>query len=271
MNGLTVEQEAALAYLYLHQDDPFGQPMCKKHSRGAMTLRERGLIKAETDFSGHVYFQNLTSSGASHYDTARAQRRAFKAFDDDADELALELAAEDKSLKKAGENRFVTVDERRIDDYWTLKRHGLIDGIQADDSLMTATITDDGRSYAEGWFLNQMGAGSGTSITNSNTFNPTINIDAASHAESASDFSVNVKDVSLTTTLKAIIDIDGIDSGLKEQALKAAKDLDAASSTRDHMTFSEKLGKLASLAKSSSDLAKVLLPLAMGALGRFLS
>lgn len=269
MNGLTVEQEAALAYLYLHQDNTFGQPVCKKHSRGAMTLRERGLIKAEADFSGHVYFQNLTSSGASHYDTARAQRRAFIAFDDDADELALELAAEDKALKKAGEMQFVTVDEDRIVDYWTLKRQGLIDGLAADNKLMSVIVTDNGRGYAEGWFLDQMGSESGTKITN--TFNPTISIDAAPRSESSSNSSVSIKGVSLTETLNAIRNIDGIGSGLKDQALKAAKDLDAASSTRDQMAFSEKLEKLASLAKSSSDLAKVLLPLAMGALGRFLS
>ncbi len=107
-----------------------------------------------------------------------------------------------------------------------------------------------------------MGSESGTKITN--TFNPTISIDAAPRSESSSNSSVSIKGISLTETLNAIRNIDGIDSGLKDQALKAAKDLDAASSTRDQMTFSEKLEKLASLAKSSSDLAKVLLPLAMG-------
>lgn len=150
MNGLTVEHEAVLAYLYLHQDDSFGQPVCKKHSRGAATLRERVLIKAEADFSGHVYFQNLTTAGSAHYDTARTQRRVFRAFDDDADELALELATEDKNLKKAGDKQFVTVDEGRIGDYWTLKRNWLIDGLPADDTLIAVTVTDDGRSYAEG-------------------------------------------------------------------------------------------------------------------------
>lgn len=270
MNGLTVEQEAALAYLYLHQEDPFDQPVCKKHAHGTMMLQERGLVKAEADFDGNVHFRSLTSSGASHYDTARAQRRALKAFDDDADALVLELAAEDKTLKKAGDKQFVTVDDSRIGDYWTLKRHGLIDGLPADNTLMAVTVTDDGRSYAEGWFLNQMSTENGTSIIN-NTFNPTINIDAASHAESASNSSVNVKNSPLIIASNAIIDIDSIDSSLREQALKAAKDLDAVSRTSDRVAFSDKLEKLASLAKNSAALAEALLPLAKFALGNFLS
>lgn len=266
MNGLTVEQESAIPYLHLHQDDTFGQPVCEKHFRGAMTLRERGLIEAEADFSGHVYFQNLTSSGASHYDTARAQRRAFIAFDDDADKLALELAAEDKALKKAGEMRFVTVDEDRIVDYWTLKRQGLIDGLAADNTLTSVIVTDNGRGYAEGWFLDQMGSESGTKITN--TFNPTISIDAAPRSESSSNSSVSIKGVSLTETLNAIRNIDGIDSDLKGQALKAAKDLDAASSTRDQMAFSK---SWQAWQRAALTWPRCYFPWPWGALGRILS
>jgi hypothetical protein len=262
LNGLTVEQEAALAYLYLHQDDPFGQPVCKKHSRGATTLRERGLIKAEADFSGHVYFQNLTTAGAAHYDTARTQRRAFRAFGDDADELALELAAEDKVLKKAGETQFVTVDENRIVDYWTLKRHGLIDGLPASDTLMAVSVTDDGRSYAEGWFLDQM---SDSSITNN--FNPEIRIDNSSGSTSSA--SATTGDVTLGATVGAIIDLD-IDESVRSAAQTAVSELNDAAKAGNKLGFAEKLEKIASIAKSSAELAPILLSFARTAIGTLL-
>lgn len=80
--------------------------------------------------------------------------------------------------------------------------------------LTSVIVTDNGRGHAEGWLLDQMGSESGTKITN--TFNPTISIDASPRSESSSNSNASIRGVSLAETLNAIRNIDGIDSGLED-------------------------------------------------------
>lgn len=265
MEGLTLKQEAALAYLYMHQEDMPGDFSTYRYARAILDIRSQGFLEAQADMSySLVFVQHLTALGSSHYSRTRSARRAFVPMDDNADLLMLELAAEDAGLKKAHEDpRFVTVDEDRIDDYWTLKRNGLIDGLCADDTLMYTIVTDNGRSYAEGWFLDQMDSSS-VQINVSPTFNNDGSVRA--NSSSNSDATASIHDVTLGTTIGSIIDLEIRDAD-KQEAQEVVKELDAAAKSKNEASFAEKLEKIASIAKSSAALAPILLPYVKTAIG----
>lgn len=155
------------------------------------------------------------------------------------------LAAEDKSLKRRGEPRFVKTDISSADNYAELSRNGLIEVQWADDAPYIVSVTDKGRSYAEGWFLDANESGVMIEITNNN-----INNNSAD---------ANIKDVTLGATVSSLIDLD-IDATIKEDAERAVKELDDAAKSKNITKFSEKLEELASIAKSSTGIASAVLP-----------
>lgn len=257
MLGLTVRQEAALALLWLNQE----KIPCDYTDVGItpelLQLRESGLIDLTTDWGHELLVKAITPAGRMHYDEARRARRKFRMVSDSADELMLKLVAGDTAKPGDGGMRMATIYDNRDNDYSELSRNGLLRVSYADDRPWFATVTDDGRSYSEGWFLDQMESGVNVVFNNNNT------------VTSSADASMNVSDVTLGTTVAAILDLD-IDQSAKDEAEAAAKELDAASREKDKTRFAEKLEKAARVAKSSASLAGVLLPLIQAAVGTLL-
>ncbi|ERL08499.1 hypothetical protein [Olsenella profusa] len=253
-------QEAALAFLWLNQEKIPGNYTDAGITPDLLQLREGGLIDLTTDW-GHelAIVKAITPVGRTHYDEARRARRKFRTVSDSADELILKLVAEDAAKQGDGGMRMATIYDDRDNDYWELSRNGLLNVDPADNMPWIATITDEGQSYAEGWFLDQME--SDVKVILNNTNNNTIT--------SSADASVNVSDVTLSTTVAAILDLD-IDQAVKDAAEAAAKELDAASKKKDKASFAEKLEKVAHIAKSSASLAEVLLPLVKATVGTLL-
>lgn len=101
-----------------------------------------------------------------------------------------------------------------------------------------------------------------------NNFNPEIRIDNSS--SSASSASATTGDVTLGATVGAIIDLD-IDESLRSAAQTAVSELNGTAKTGNKLAFAEKLEKIASLAKSSAELALILLSFTRTAIGTLLS
>lgn len=157
MHGLTLEQETALAVCYMHQDSNDRDFTNLGISSAFIALREMGMIKMTTDIGNHlVFFQAMLSTGAEHYDKARSDRRRFVAIDDSADELIMALATQDKTFKESSRPRLLSTNLSGEENYHDLQDAGLLDIQWADDEPYIVTITNKGRSYAEGWFLDQM-------------------------------------------------------------------------------------------------------------------
>jgi hypothetical protein len=270
MNGLTLEQEAALTICYMHQDDDGYDFTDLGMLKAFVALSDRGMINMTPDWGQEpVLFQGMLPAGAEHYATARRNRRKFVAVSDSADELMMRLAVQDKAMKDE-RARFVSTDLGSKGDYRDLQDAGLLNVTWADiDVPWTAQLTGDGRSYAEGWFFDQMD--DGTKIVNSPTFinSPTYNNENSSSASASASAEANVA-VTLGMTIEAIAGLDDVDDEAKNAAQKAAIDLDSAAKGKDKKAFAEKLEGIASVIKSSATLAGVVLPFIQNAIAGFL-
>lgn len=266
MNDLTLEQETALAYLFVHQEELPKDFAGDTHVRAILDLGKRRLVDVTTDLSNStVFVPFLSEAAASRYSLAREQRRRFQALDDECDLLMLELAAEDKALGKKGQSkkeRSVSWDLASFSDYQELIHAGLLDADWATNTFIWVKVTDRGRDYAEGRF-EQMTGGTVVNIA------PVFNNDGSSHSEASARSSSTIKDVTLGMTIDNIQSLP-IDEATRRDAQQAVSELDAASKVKDKKGFAEKLEKVASIAKSSAELAEVILPFVKTAVGTLL-
>lgn len=252
MNGLNLEQEAALVYPWMHQNADTREFTDLGISEAFVALKNQGMIEMQTDW-GHtrVMFQSLLPAGSEHFDEARKARRCFEPISDEADCLMMRLAAQDASMRKSGDEPiFVSADFDKDTYYAELSRHGLLDVRWADDSPYIVTVTDKGRTYANGWFQEQIDQSS----QNIN-FAPVINNNVFATANSDAE----IRDVTIGATVGAILDLD-IEQNLKEAVQDAVKQLEIAMKEKNKTKFAEKLEKVASLAKSSAEIATNVLP-----------
>ena len=262
MNGLNVEQEAALVYAWMHQDADARNFTDLGISEAFVALKNQDMIEMLTDWSHTlVIFQSLLPAGSEHYDEARKARRWFEPVSDEADCLMMRLAAQDASKRKSeDEPIFVSADFDKDTYYTELFRHGLLDVQWADDSPDIVTVTDRGRTYANGWFKEQMDK------NNQNiNFAPVINNNVSATANAEAE----IRDVTIGATVGAILDLD-IEQNLKEDAQDAVKQLEKAMKEKNKTKFAEKLEMVASLAKSSAEIATIVLPFVQTAIKTFL-
>ena len=262
MNGLNLQQEAALAIAWIHQDEGRSDFTSLGLSSAFVSLRDMGMIKIITDTSQElVLFQGMLPSGSEHYSQARKERRRFEVASDKADMLIMTLAVEDAAKRSSGATPFVSTDSESVPAYQELAQHGLIEVRWADDRPYVVQLTDKGRSYAEGWFQDQMN-------------NESLNINLApifnNNSSVVASASAVIQDVTLGPTIGAIIDLD-IDQGIKTEAQEAVKQLDEAAKNKDKATFAEKLERVANIAKSSLEIASVILPFVGAALKTLLA
>jgi hypothetical protein len=257
--GLNLEQETALTVAWMSQDKLPLDLTNLGLTHAFVALKSKGFLQMETDMGEELAFvQQVSPAGDEHYDKARKARRGFCTISDDADELMMLLAAEDKQKKERGEKRFVSANLPAVEEYSELSRNGLLDIQWAANAPFFVEVTDRGRSYSEGWFLNQLNSNSQPNIE----ISPTFNVSSRSDSYSSS----SVGDITLGATIGAIIDLD-IDEVTKEQSQHAVKELESAAKSGDKQGFAEKLEKVASIAKSSSELAPILLTFVKTALG----
>lgn len=105
-------------------------------------------------------------------------------------------------------------------------------------------------------------------IENNPTFN---NVNYGPSATSSSNATAETSaTVTLGMTIQSLIDMD-IEDSLKEMAETALKELDSAAKSKDKTGFAEKLERAASIAKSASTLAGVMLPFFQTAIQNLLS
>lgn len=253
MNGLNLEQEAALVYAWMHQDADERDFTDLGISEAFVALKNQGMIEMQTDFGYTlVMFRSMLPAGSEHYDEARKARRRFEHVSDEADCLMMRLAAQDANKRNSEDGPiFVSTDFDKDTYYEELFQHGLLD-VQwgADDYLCMATVTDRGRTYANGWFQEQMDK------NNQNiNFAPVINNNISATANAEAD----IRDVTIGATVGAILDLD-IEQNLKVDVQDAVKQLEKAMKEKNNTKFAEKLEKVASLAKSSAEIATIVLP-----------
>lgn len=252
MNGLNVKQEAALAYAWMHQDADERDFTDLGISEAFVALKNQDMIEMQTDWSHTlVIFQSLLPAGREHYDEARKARRWLEPVSDEADCLMMRLAAQDASKRKSGDEPiFVSADFDKVTYYAELSRHGLLNVRWDDDSPHIVTVTDKGRIYANGWFQEQMGK------NNQNiNFAPVINNNVSATANAEAE----IRDVTIGATVGAILDLD-IEQNLKEDVQDAVRQLEKTMKEKNKTKFAEKLERVASFAKSSAEIATIVLP-----------
>lgn len=252
MNGLTLEQETALTLAWMNQRAGTKNFTDFGILEAFIALKNQGMIDMQTDW-GHnlVMFQSMLPAGSEHYNEARKARRWFKAVSDEADCLIMRLAVQDAEKRKSEDGpTSVSADFDKDTYYAELSRCGLLNVQWADDSPYSVTVTDEGRAYANGWFQEQM-----DKISQNINFAPVINnnVSATAHAEA------DIRDVTIGATVGALLDLD-IEQNLKNDAQEAVKQLGKAAKEKDKTKFAEKLEKVASIAKSSAEIAAIVLP-----------
>lgn len=254
MFGLTIMQEAALAMVCLRRDELPTNLTDAGLTKQLVALRDQGMLEMQTDW-GHelALVQKLLPAGAEHYERVRSARRRFAAVSDEADELLGLLYGEAKGQKKAKAAVALTYHQDRDEDYRELDRNGLIKVLWADNIPYHVSLTDEDRSYAEGWFLDQEDS---VNID----FKPVI--ENIVDASSAANAHAVASSATLGSTIQQILDLD-IDQKTKDQAEEAVKELEKAAKEKDKTGFLGKLEKVASIAKNSVDLA--------GAVGPFIA
>lgn len=252
MNGLNLEQEAALVYAWMNQNADAKNFTELGISEAFIALKTQGMIQMQTDWCHSlVMFQSMLPAGSEHYNEARKAGRWFEAVSDEADCLMLRLAAQDAAKRKSeDEPIFVATNFDKDTYYAELSRCGLLNVKWADDSPYLVAVTDKGRTYANGWFQEQMEK-SGKNIN----FAPIINNNVSAIANAEAE----IKDVTIGATVGAILDLD-IEQNLKDNAQDAVRQLEKAAKEKDKTNFAKKLEKVASIAKRSAELATVMLP-----------
>ena len=252
MNGLTLEQEAALALAWMNQNAGTKNFTDLGISEAFIALRNQGMIEMQTDW-GHslVMLQSMLPAGSEHYNEARKARRWFKPVSDEADGLMMYLAVQDEEKRKSEDRHaFVSVDFDKDTYYSELSRCGLLNVQWADDSPYLVTVTDEGRIYANGWFQERMDERI-QSISVATDINNNVSAKANAEAE--------IGDVTIGATVGALLDLD-IEQKLKDDAQEAVKNLEKAAKDKNKEKFAEKLEKVASIAKSSAEIASIVLP-----------
>lgn len=251
MNGLTNEQEAALAFLTMRRNVDI--PNFDDNERPAapfIALRDAGMIDMTTDWGQTlVVFHGLMPLGIQHYQQARNERRAFVTLTDSADELLGVIVANADLEKDREGGSLFDVDDGRIDDFRELKQNGLLSVMWADNKPYHYELTSKARLYIEGSFPRQEEK---VQVINNN--NNYLTANAESNAQASATVSATFSD-----TVAKILGMD-IDDEIKGAAGAAVKALDEAAKSKDASSFAEKLEKVASIVKSTSSLAEVVMP-----------
>lgn len=252
MNSLTLQQETALSLVFTKKVIDPRISSISWIQQALVALRDQEMIETRTDNQRDlVSVECIRSEGSEHYIHARAARRWFKQVSNEADCLMMILASQDAEKRKSEDGPIlVSTDFGKPAYYAELSRCGLLEVKWADDSPYLVTVTDEGRVYANGWFQEQMDMRS----QNIN-FAPNINTNVSTTANAEAE----VRDVTIGTTVGALIDLD-VEQHLKDAAQEAVKQLEKAAKEKDKTKFAEKLEKIASIAKSSAEIAGVVLP-----------
>lgn len=258
MFGLNGCQEMALSIVWMRQDDLPADLTDMGITKPLLALFDSGMISMKTDMSHEwAFVQALCPAGREHYSRVRQCRSKIKIVSDSADELINILCCNNNAKKKFADY----LD--RVDDYRELSRKGLIHVDWADDVPYRVEITDDGREYFEGWFLNQEDS---VNINMSPTINNN-NINEPSSSSTSFSASSPVMDVSLA--IKGLCELD-LDSGTKGVLIDAIDELDSASKESDGHALLDKLEKLSSIAKNVASAGKVVIPFISAAIQSYL-
>ena len=244
MNGLSLRQEAALAIAWTHQNEDRSDFTNLGLSGEFVSLRDMGMLRITTDW-GHklVLFQGMERAGLEHYDQTRKARRRFEAISDDADALILALAVQNEERRSTSDaTPQVSGDLASVPIYQELSQHDLLDVKWADNKPFIVRVTAKGRSYAEGWFQDQM---------NDNPLSVSIAPIFNNNGAATAFASATIQDVTLGQTIGAIVGL-GINEGIKSEAQDAVRQLDSAAKCKDSVAFGEKLENVARVIKSGS-------------------
>ena len=261
LEGLTNRQESALARIWMAQDSLPDDFTDWGITDDLLVLRDCGMIDMQTDWGQTLAFvQRLLPLGREHYTMARKVRKRSANLRDSADELIGRLCTDwDKDSSDVPPKYY----EDRLDDYRALSRAGLLDVMWADNRPYHVRVTDKGFEYVEGNFMMEATVNIENNFTNNNVINGGS---ASANAEASAEASGNV---TLGMTIQALLDAD-VESEAKERAEASLKELDAAARNKDKTSFAAKLEHAASIAKSTSSLAGIMLPFFKTAIQQFL-
>lgn len=261
MEGLTNRQESALARIWMAQSSLPDDFTDWSITDDLLVLRDCRMIDMQTDWGQTLAFvQRLLPLGREHYTKVRKTRKSCANLRDSADELIGRLCVD---CDKDGGDVPPRYYEGRVDDYRSLSKAGLLDIMWADNKPYHVRITNKGFEYVEGDFMMEATVNIENNFTNNNVINGGS---ASANAEALAEASGTV---TLGATIQALLDTD-LEAEVKEEAEVSLKELDAAARNEDKSGFAEKLEHAASIAKSTSSLAGIMLPFFKTAIQQFL-
>lgn len=266
MLGIQAEEEAALAYLMIHDEDSSKTYDDERLVKAMIKLRDAEMIDAESDMSLEIAcVKKVLPAGIAHYESVLIARRHFVSLSETADELMDVSYVDEKRRRKDNDSPFLATHDDRIEDYRELGSAGLLVIHWADCVPWTIAMTEKGMSYVRGDFVE-----GGTVVNNVTTnVNPIISVSGGNNSATSSANATATNEVTLDSVIDAIHRCD-LPEDIKDQAEASIDELNRASRERDNPGFFAALEKLASIAKETGVLGSMVLPLLEKLIGRLL-
>lgn len=260
MLGISDEMEAALAYVALrvNEDIPnFDNSMMP--SEPFIRLKDANMLSLSTDWSRSlVVIHGITPLGIEHHQAVLSKRRVKWPISEEADALLSAIVANEALRKRGREDAFFS-EEAAHDDFAALGLAGLLSIQWADDKPYFYSVTENGRSYIKGWFLEEL-----EQLKMEVNIAPTFNNQGATATSSSS--ANNTVEISLSSVIGAISNAD-IDGELKSRAMAGVSELEDAAKQKDVSKFADAMERVASIVKNATELGSAILPF-VGALAQ---
>ncbi|MDD4380549.1 MAG: hypothetical protein PHR15_03630 [Atopobiaceae bacterium] len=154
MFEIQAEEEAALAYLMIHDEDlPTTYSDNPWLIKAMLQLRDAEMIDATTDMNHKIAIVfKVLPAGIAHYESVQTARRHFASLNETADELMDVSYVDEKRRRKEEDSPFLATHDGRVEDYRKLGSAGLLDIHWGDNVPWTITMTEKGMSYVRGDF-----------------------------------------------------------------------------------------------------------------------
>lgn len=260
MNGITDQMEAALAYA-VRNPDAWHFTDDERPAQPFIDLSKVGMIEMTTDWGQSlVVISSVTPVGMTHYQEVIAKRRRFAQISEAADELLGAIAANDEYKNNGRETALFEEEGSEDELYRELGQTGLLEILWADNKPYRYSMTDKGRSYIRGWFMEDLEK----PVVYVNQYN---NNTAQGGSSAADAVATNSNVLTLGLAIGKIAAME-IEDPTKAKAMHEIAELDEAAIEGDRGKFIDQLEKVVAIAKDSAALAGTILPFAAQLISR---
>lgn len=149
---MTLEEEAALAYVWVRQNEKNKSFTNPDLGKAYKTLEAQSIIRKTSKDNNTVFAYSLTRKGTKYYKEIRKARTEDEPLSDEADALMLCLAVEDERKPMSSTVRYVSQDLTDPIYYSELKKHKLVNYSDVNNKPYLPCLSNKGREYANSEF-----------------------------------------------------------------------------------------------------------------------